>query len=430
MTATAVTAGWFGLYPIRTFHEAYSPDKAFVEGRGVRLRDAGGRWYLDARASLRTVTLGHDHPGVQAAIRRQLESLPFTPSVLFDRPAPVALEYAELLADELPPGLDHVRFGNTGSQAIDTALLLSRFLRKLEGTPERTAALTFWGSFHGSGAGPCALTGNAWLNDTFDPLAPDVHHVPAPGFGAGAEGANGLREKVEELGPGRVTAIFVEPVIQSSVNVLGPELVAAINELCDEHGIHLVADEISTGLGRTGALTRSEQVSLAADMLTLSKGMTSGYVPVAALAISPAIYDALYDAPFPGFPIGSTTDGHPLAMAAGIAVLEAMRDEGVLENVVARGATLREGFDALAGRHGCVAGVRGVGLLYQVELAGPAGQPWDREACERLRLAAEERGVLIATDESSFGVFPPLVLTDDDCDEILGVLDACLDELT
>lgn len=409
---------WYGLYPGEHTLSRHLPESELVGGRGRHVQDAAGHWYLDARAGLRTVTLGYSHPGVLRAIEQQLHDLPFHPSVLYDRPPRVTFQYADALVHALPANLTHVRFGNTGSQMTDAALLLSRYLRRLQGEEDRQEVIAFKGGFHGSGAGPCALTGNEFLHRAFAPLAPGIHHIDQL---RGDEDLARLEKHVQAIGPARVTAIYVEPIIQSSLTIMSPELAAAIRRMCDRWGIHLIVDEVSTGFGRTGALTRSEQIGMEADMLILSKGMTSGYVPAAAMAVSDDVYDAIFHSPFPGFPVASTTDGHPLAMAAGMAVLQAYDDEDVLLNVAARERDVERGLTRLATDLDLVADVRGVGLLWLVELR-EEGAHLSFERIEEIRRSIERRGVLVGTDAAGLGIYPALTITRAELEEVMGAV--------
>jgi adenosylmethionine-8-amino-7-oxononanoate aminotransferase len=377
---------------------------------------------------LRTVTLGHSHPAVVAALQRQLAELQFCPSVGYGRPATVAVDYAEALAARLPEGLRHVRFGNSGSQMVDAAVLLSRFVRHRLGEPERTAVLALRGGFHGSGGGPSALTDDAFLHAHTGPLIGDVHYVPCPGeqWTATSELTAAVEQALGEVGPERVTAVLIEPVLGRSVTIFPAAETQRLAALCRRHGIHLVFDEVSTGMGRVGSLTRAQQVDICPDLLVLSKGMTSGYVPVGCLAVSDEIFDGVFDVPMPGFPVGSTTDGHPLAMAAGLAVLETLDEGNILSQTRKMGEYLRDELRRL--NEPRIADVRGIGLLNMVVLHRPDGTPWPFEDVERLRYLAEDRGVLLATHDSAVEISPPLVISQAECDTIVAVLAECLTE--
>lgn len=427
-TTRSTLSGWFGLAPPNLFADEFRHEATCVSGQGIWLHDRAGRRYLDARSSLRTVTLGHGHPTLITALNRQIRDLQFCPSVGYGRPATVAVEYAEALAARLPEGLRHVRFGNSGSQLTDTAVLLSRFVRRRCGEPRRTVVLALQGGFHGSGAGPSALTDDPFVREHFGPLSPDIRHVPCPGerWSPGSDLAGAVEQALHEAGPDRVTAVVLEPVLGRSITVFTAAQLTGLAELCRKHDVHLVFDEVSTGMGRIGAVTRASQVQVVPDMLVLSKGMTSGYVPVGALAVSDEIFGHVFDIPMPGFPIGSTTDGHPLAMAAGLAVLRVLDEENLLERTRHGGEYLRDALRRLGNLHPTITEVRGAGFLTMVVLADEDGAPWSFDRVEHLRRLMEDSGVLVASHESALEISPPLITDAEACDTIVSVLGDCL----
>lgn len=414
-------AAWHGPLPMRETIERCTEDRFLVEGEGARVRDRAGRWYLDARAGLWNVTLGYSYGRVIDAMKEQLDRIPFANFVRYERPGAVAIEYANRLAERLSPLPAWIRFANSGSQATESAVMLSRFIRSVDGTPERMDVIALRTSWHGTGPGANALTGESRLHGVYGPLAPRVHHVVPPTVDAEGAAAD-LERAVRELGPERVTAIIVEPVLGTGGFGLPPAYVDLLNRLGAEHGIHVIADEVTTGLGRTGAYLRSSQIGLRPDIVALGKGLASGYVPLAAVAASDRIYERLYDVPMEdAFGLGSTTDGHPLAMAAGLAVLDALDQDGVLDNVAARGRQLELGLRRLQAETEVVACVRGCGLMWAVEL-GDQGGTWPFPRLERVRFAAEDAGVLVSTVPGAVMLMPPLIVTGEEVDEILAGL--------
>ncbi|GLZ28697.1 aspartate aminotransferase family protein [Lentzea sp. NBRC 105346] len=383
------------------WHGIGVPDDFLVEGDGVRVRDRSGRWYLDGRSTLWHGTLGHNHPKVIAAIQEQLNTLALGTLLIYDRPAEVTVRFAEALAAQLPDGLRRIRFGNTGSQMTEAAVLLSRYHRRITGERDRTAVITLWGSYHGQGAGATPLSG--MLADRVDwcgPLLPDVHHAQYHG-----SWASSIAKVAARLGPDRVTAVVIEPVMGTTGVLAEQQDLAELAKYCRDNGIHLVADEVSTGYGRVGALSRSVQLGVVPDMLVLAKGITAGYLPAAALVVNERIYQDLKDAE--PFPHGSTTDGNPLAAAAGLAVLDVLFGDGLIDTVIPKGEVLRkaleqQGFD-----------VAHAGLLQRVALPG---QTFDQVS--KLRRACEDNGLLVSAGLGCLCVLPPLVITEDDCREI------------
>jgi len=417
---------WHGSVPMKAFLAgALRADRFLVEGDGIRVRDAAGRWYLDARSSCWNLGLGYSAEPVKEAIRRQLDELPNATLLAYDRPAAVTIEYARALRDAFDSRLPYLRFGNSGSQMTETAVLLSRFARTLEGTPERTGILSFQFSYHGLGPGASALSGLAANFNACGPLLPDVHFLPVEGGWA----AN-VSSKLEELGPERVSAVIVEPQMGSRGFVPDPDDLVAVARLCREHGIHFIADEVTTGFGRTGAMSRCLDLGIEPDMVVLGKNVTSGYVPIGVLLLSEALYElaAMPDPPRI-LTAGSATDGHPVAAAAGLAVLRIYERNGILEHVREVGAFLQERLQALHTEAIGTGNVQGAGLMQLFPLVDAEGKPWPPPKLDQLRLACEEHGLLLSIALSGVWIVPPLITTEAACVEIVEALGAALDDV-
>lgn len=417
---------WHGSVPMKAFLAGkLRADRFLVAGDGIRVRDAAGRWFLDARSGCWNLGLGYSAAEVKDAIRRQLEELPNATLLAYDRPAAVTIEYARALRDAFDSRLPYLRFGNSGSQMTETAVLMSRFARVLEGTPERTAILSFELSYHGLGPGASAISGLAAGFNACGPLLPDVHVVPIEGGWA----ANVAR-KLEELGPERTSAVVVEPQMGSRGVVPDPDDLVAVAELCREHGIHFIADEVTTGFGRTGAMSRCIDLGIEPDMVVLGKNVTSGYVPIGVLLVSEELYEL---AAMPNPPriltAGSATDGHPVAAAAGLAVLRIYERDGILEHVRELGAFLKERLQTLHAEAIGAGDVQGAGLMQLFPLADAEGKLWPPPRLEQLRLACEEHGLLLSIAFGGVWVVPPLVSTESDCVEIVEALGAALEDV-
>lgn len=416
---------WYNtLNPRRYRHDGSDPitETAVVRGEGCRVFDAAGRSYLDGRGTLWNATLGHSNARLADAIAAQVRTLPVAQLIRYDRPAEIALEYARRLVSALPGELSHVRFGSTGSQATEGAVLLSRFVRTVAGEPERTVVIALERSYHGTGGLANALSGERPLHALSQPLAPDVTHVPAWDL---AE----LRATIERIGPQRITCLIAEPILGTGIVAAPPGMLGSLRELCTEHGIHLILDEVTTGFGRTGTLAAFEQHGVVPDLATFSKGMSSGYMPLSGIVASQAIFDAATARPGTEFPHGSTADGHPLAMAAGIAVLDELADGTVFANVRERGAQLAERFRAMVGHTPYVHEVRGAGLMIGVELRDDAGEPLSADAMTGVRTAITEAGVLVTTDDDAIVLMPPLILSAAEADELADRIGTALHSL-
>ncbi|WP_328847620.1 aminotransferase class III-fold pyridoxal phosphate-dependent enzyme [Streptomyces sp. NBC_00258] len=416
-------SAWHGTRPMKTALENLDSGSFLVEGRGVRVRDQAGRWYLDGRSSLWNLTLGHDHPKVISAIREQLDSLPFGTLLSYGRPPAVSIQFANALAARLPAGLRHIRLGNTGSQMTESAVLLSRFFRQEAGEPRRTAVISFDGSYHGTG--PCATALSGHLQKAHEwcgPLMDDVHQVPAEGSWHKA-----VQEQVAALGPDRVTAVIFEPLMGSVGTIPDPGDLARMVDYCRGQGIHVIADEVTTGYGRIGHLSRVLQLGIHPDMIVFSKGITAGYVPGAALAVCDEIFDPLASAASGrAFIHGSTTDGHPLAAAAGLAVLEVLYEDGVMDSVAHKSEVLRAALERVQREFVPGGEIAGTGLMLKFALRDEQGQTWSREEVNALHAACEEAGLLVSIAIEGLWVLPPLVISVQECEEIAELMATAL----
>jgi adenosylmethionine-8-amino-7-oxononanoate aminotransferase len=399
---------------MRTFlRDTLSADLFLVEGHGVYVRDQGGQWYLDARSSLWNLTLGYNHQKIVAAMRRQLDRLPFATLLSYEHPPAVTVEFANALAARLPAGLRHIRLGSTGSQMNEAAILLSRFFRQVTGHPGRTVVLSFEGSYHGTGPGATVLSGCLRAaHGACGPALPDVQQVPADG-----EWTAAVRDRVESLGADRVTAVIVEPLMGIGI-VPAPADLIQLASYCQARGIHLIADEVSTGYGRVGHLSRLLQLGISPDLLVLSKGITAGYAPGAALAVRDEIFDPIFELDSQAFVHGSTTDGHPLAAAAGLAVLEVLFDDGLIATVPAKGKVLQDILAQLHREYLPGGEVSGAGLMQRFQLHDGDGSPWPWAQVLRLHAECENAGLLVSLGDGCIWFLPPLITTEQECEDI------------
>jgi adenosylmethionine-8-amino-7-oxononanoate aminotransferase len=409
---------WHGFEPMGSFlRETMSAEQLLVEGSGIRVRDQGGRWYIDARSALWNMTFGYGHPAVVAAIQRQLGQLSFGTLLSYEHPPAITVEFANALAARLPDGLRHIRLGTTGSQMNEAAILLSRFFRQVTGEPDRNAVISFEGSYHGTGPAASLLSGIlSYAHDWCGPKLPEVYNVPADG-----EWSAAVSDKVAALGAGRVTAVVIEPLTGSSGIIPAPADLARLAGFCREQGIHLIADEVSTGYGRVGHMSRLLQLGITPDVLVLSKGITAGYVPGGALAVHDDIFGPLAEPESgQGFSHGSTADGHPLAAAAGLAVLKVLYEDGLIDTVQAKGKVLQEALAQVHQEYLPAGAVSGAGLMQRFQLLDADGSPWPWAEVRRLHAACEEAGLLNSMGMGCMWFLPPLITTDQECEEIAG----------
>jgi acetylornithine/N-succinyldiaminopimelate aminotransferase len=359
-------------------------DLTIVRGAGCRVQDADGRWYLDLAAGIAVAGLGHVHPSPLAAAREQLERLWHASNLWWTEPM---AELARLLSVRL--GGAQAFFCNSGTEAVEAGI---KYARKATGRP-RVVALE--GGFHGRTLGALSVTGQPAKRAGFGPLLPGVTF-------AEPNDVEALEAAV--MPGGDVALIVLEPVLgEGGVIPITPDFASAAAEIASEVGALLCADEIQTGIGRTGTFLASEQLPLEPDLITLAKALANG-LPIGALLVA----DKAPRGFEPG-DHGSTFGGNPVVCAAACAVVEAI-DEELLANVRERGEQLRAGLEALSG----VSDVRGRGLLTGAQLDRPAAEVVD---------ACRERGLLVlAAGPEVLRLTPPLVLSADEADEGLALL--------
>ncbi len=402
--------------------------QAWVRGEGHRLFDADGRSYLDFANGIAVTSLGHAHPRVNAAIHAQVDQLLHVCNGL-GHLEPVT-RLAEMIVAEMPEGLDTVYFGNSGAEVVDGALKLAR---RATG---RSHIIAFSGAFHGRTFGAISVTTSSLNYRTgYDPLLPDVHIAPFPyayrDFGGDEEAASASSlDHLERLfstvvPPSRTAAFIIEPVQGEGGYVPAPaSFLRGLRELADRHGILLIADEVQSGYGRTGRMWAFEHAGIVPDIVLSAKAIANG-LPLAALISSRELQQRWGVGAH-----GSTYGGNPVSCAAGIAVLEVMREEGLVANAAARGAELTRGLQALASEDPRIGDVRGPGLMIGVELVKdretrePAG-----ELGEALTAACADRGLLLLTCGPSHNIMrwiPPVDVNRDEVEESLGIFQEAL----
>jgi adenosylmethionine-8-amino-7-oxononanoate aminotransferase len=399
---------------LHPFARPAAPASSFtsiVRGSGALVWDDQGNRYVDGLASLWHCNVGHGRAEIAEAVAAQM--LQLETYHCFERFSnPPAEELAARLAALAPVRGSRVFFTSGGSEAVDTAIKLSRAAHAQAGEPGRTIVISRTPSYHGVTYGAMALTGLPLNRKDFGTGMVDVVQVDK-------DDLEGVR-KVFEDNPGGVAAVFAEPVIGAGgVWPPVPGYLEGLRALCDVHGAHLVLDEVICGFGRLGSMFAGKHLGVQADLTTFAKGVTSGYVPLGGVLVAPSVHGAL--AADPAFVLrhGNTYSGHASACVAALACLDITEREGLLLKATAIGARLEPALQALQTK-GLIADVRGIGALWAVGL--PDGVD---PVAVRDRMLAE--GVILRPmAPSTLAICPPLVIEDDDLDAIPDALCAAL----
>ena len=369
-------------------HTAMQPLVA-AGGDGCFVIDRDGKRYLDASGGAAVSCLGHSDPDVIAAIKAQVDRLPYAHTGFFT--SDVAEELAEHLVAKAPDGIEKVYFVSGGSEAVEAALKLARQYYLEIGQPERKHFIARWQSYHGNTLGALSVGGNRWRRAQFDPILMPAHHIsPCFAYRYAEDGeseeafgrrvADELETTIRELGEDSVIGFIAEPVVGATAGAVPPVpgYFKRIREICDRHGVLLILDEVMCGMGRTGTLYACEQDGIAPDIVVVAKGLGAGYQPIGAMLCSDGVFNAIRDGSG-FFQHGHTYMGHPTACAAGLAVQRAIEDRGLLQNVNAMGELLDEALHDRFGNHPHVGDIRGRGLFRAIELVADrtGKQPFD-----------------------------------------------------
>jgi putrescine aminotransferase len=407
--------------------------------KGCTVVDEQGRELLDGLAGLWCTNVGYGREEILQAVSEQMRAVAFYPS-FFNTTTEPAIRLAARLAELAPGRLRHAIFSNSGSEANETALKLIRGYWKLRGRREKTKVLSRSFAYHGVTLATTSLTGLASCTDPFDLPLPGFVQVPGPNsYGSGkSHEAYGqwVLEETERViareGAHTIAAFFAEPVQGAGGVIVPPEgHLASLRELCRRHEILFVADEVITGFGRLGAWFASELWSLDPDLMTLAKGITSGYVPLGASLVSDEITETLAAGGYLAH--GFTYTGHPVACAAALANLEILSREKLVERVRDDvGPRFQQGLRALA-QHPAVAEARGFGLIGALELRRPPQGKYAGAAPNLLGPAvhelAREEGVIVRGIRDLVAMSPPFVITHAELERMFAGLTRALDQM-
>ena len=414
----------------------------FESAHGTTLVDAEGNEYLDAYSALWNVNVGYGRQEIADAVYEQIQKLPYYPHSQINVPATML---AEQLAACLPGDLNHVYFCNSGSEANETAIKIARqYGRQTYPGENRYKIISRYRGYHGFTYGALSATGQPRRRKAFEPLVPGFPHAHPPycyrcpiGLDADSCGiacADDIERIIQGEGPETVIGIIAEPIIGGGGAIVSPDTyLPKLRQICDDYGLLLILDEVITGFGRTGKMFACEHWGVQPDLITLAKGLTSGYLPLGACVASTKVFNAFLGDTDENkeFAQVCTYGGHPVACAAGIANLKILQEERLWENAEKVGTRLLSKLETLR-ELPIVGDVRGKGLLIGVELIEPDGTHLETAKTNRIvgQLRDFDKGGVIVgkighaveEPESIIFIAPPLILTETEADRIFETL--------
>ncbi len=429
------------IHPYTDHSELHAAGTHLITGaEGCWLTDAEGRRLLDGLAGLWCVNVGYGSKKIADAVNEQIRKLPFYPS-FFNSSNEPAIRLAERLAEIAPAGVNHALFSGSGSEANESALKVVRSVQQMRGHPQRTKILTREFAYHGVTLATTSMTGLPACQDPFNLPLPGFLHAPAPHPYAASQVATTeleraaygkrcieeTRKRIEAEGPDTIAAMFIEPVQGAGGVIVPPDgYLLALRQMARDFGILFVADEVITAFGRLGSWFASCLWSLEPDLITVAKGLTSGYLPMGATLLSDALSDELIGGGY--FAHGHTYSGHPTCAAAALANLEEIEERKLIPRVHDDiGPYFVEGLKKFEG-HPAVAEVRATGLIGAIELVG-GGSSQSSPVGLRAADIAREHGVIVRGLSTAIAMAPPLIISRDEIDTLFEAIGKTLDRL-
>jgi adenosylmethionine-8-amino-7-oxononanoate aminotransferase len=431
-------------HPMTAPADSHANPPTIVTGaEGVRIRDIDGHEAVDAVGGLWNVNLGFSCQPVKDAISAQLDRLPYY-SIFRGSSNDCVIELAEMLREFFAPdGLSRAFFTSGGSDSVETALRLSRQYHKIRGNPGRVKFLSLKKGYHGTHFGGASVNGNANFRTQYEPLLPGCHHIPAPytyrnpfdesdPAKLAALCLRALEDEIAFQGPETIAAFIMEPVLGAGGVIVPHEtFMPGVAAICRKHGILLIADEVITAFGRTGAWTGSRLWGVQPDFACTAKAITNGYFPFGAVMIREEVAEVFEhdDTGRAAIGHGYTYSGHPVGAAAAIACLRETERLAVHDNARLRGAQLWDGVQALMARFDLIGDVRGgQGLMLALELVGDRATKAapDKALPGRIQKAAYEAGAMVRVSGPNIILSPPLILSEAEAQIILDALAAGL----
>jgi putrescine aminotransferase len=421
--------------------------RIIVRGEGSTIYDAEGHALLDAMAGLWCMQVGYGREELAKAAYNQMHELAYYNS-FFKTVAPPTVELAARIAGLLGGNLQHVFFNSSGSEAVDSLIRIARHYWQVKGEPQRTVIIGRENGYHGSTIGGVSMGGMTAMRAQGGPWLPDIEHVLQPyqfneGFGedpaAFADRAvDAIERRILEVGPDRVAMIFGEPVQGAGGVIIPPEgYWPRVEAIAREYGILLACDEVICGFGRLGRWFGFQHFGIAPDLVSMAKGLSSGYLPISAVGVATHVADTIAGAGS-AFVHGYTYSGHPTCAAVALANIDIIENERLVERTAEDNGPYLAAALARLADHPLIGEVRSLGLLAAIEIVSEKGTNHrfggkEGAAGPMLRDACLERGLVIRAVRDSLVLSPPLIITHDEIDRIIAIigdaLDACMPAL-
>ena len=412
--------------------------RIITHAKGVYLWDSEGHKILDGMAGLWCVAIGYGRDELADAASQQMRELPYY-NLFFMTAHPPVLELSKVIAQIAPEGMNHVFFTGSGSEGNDTMLRMVRHYWAIKGKPNKKVIISRKNGYHGSTVAGASLGGMTYMHEQGDLPIPGITHIPQPyWFGEGGDmspeefgiwAANQLEEKILEIGVENVGAFIAEPIQGAGGVIVPPDTYwPRIKEILAKYDILFVADEVICGFGRTGEWFGSDFYGLKPDMMTIAKGLTSGYIPMGGLIVRDEVVDVLNEGG--DFNHGFTYSGHPVAAAVALENIRILRDEKIIEKVQAETAPYLQKRLRELNDHPLVGEVRGVGMLGAIELVQDKAtrKRYEGKGVGMIcRQFCFDNGLIMRAVGDTMIISPPLVITRDEIDELVTKARKCLD---
>jgi len=412
--------------------------RIITHAKGVYLWDSEGHKILDGMAGLWCVAIGYGRDELADAASKQMRELPYY-NLFFMTAHPPVLELSKVIAEIAPEGMNHVFFTGSGSEGNDTMLRMVRHYWAIKGKPNKKVIISRKNGYHGSTVAGASLGGMTYMHEQGDLPIPGITHIPQPyWFGEGGDmspeefgiwAANQLEEKILEIGVDNVGAFIAEPIQGAGGVIVPPETYwPRIKEILAKYDILFVADEVICGFGRTGEWFGSDFYGLKPDMMTIAKGLPSGYIPMGGLIVRDEVVDVLNEGG--DFNHGFTYSGHPVAAAVALENIRILRDEKIIEKVQAETAPYLQKRLRELNDHPLVGEVRGVGMLGAIELVQDKAtrKRYEGKGVGMIcRQFCFDNGLIMRAVGDTMIISPPLVITRDEIDELVTKARKCLD---